>query len=384
MSDRLKNDNRISLAIACECDVRSGIKKEIEGIVYYVIPRKKNNHEEWKKAIEDFQPVLIHEYGTEKKHNLVVLDCAKHIPVLVSLQGILKEYEKHYYAGIDMSTILRYTPIRDLIRPSGFLRGRLDFKNRSKNEELLLKKVKYVEGRSTWDRVSALSINGNLRYYYCPRMIRRSFYSEEAWNVDRIRRHTILVSQGDYPIKGLHFAFMALALLKDKYPDVRLVVTGNDMFTSAKGFKRFFATGYHRYLYDLSQKLGIRDNIEFVGYKNSEQMANLLKGVHIANIPSSIENAPNSLAEAMLVGTPVVASFVGGNMDMIEHNREGFLYCYNEPNMLAEYISRIFDSDELAMQISTKARDRARDRHDPSKLVDLLVNIYLDIVNDEK
>ena len=379
MSDYLSKCDDVSLAIAAPCKLGELRKKNINGIVYYAVPQ---NEQSWKNVINDFQPEIIHEYGTEKNHNLIVCNVAKKIPILVSLQGILSEYQRHYYAGIDMSTILRYSPLRDWIRPSGFITGRKDFKKRAKNEKILLQKVSYVEGRSTWDRVASLKINSKLKYYFCPRMLRRPFNESEAWNINNIERHTILISQGNYPIKGVHFAFIAIAALKEKYPDIKLVITGNNMFSEIKGWHRIMRTGYVRYLYDLAKKLNILDNIRFMGTKDAIGMVQVGKRVHVAVIPSSIENAPNSLAEAMMIGTPCIASYVGGNMDMLKHNEEGFLYCYNEPYMLAEYIDQIFESDELAIRFSENSRITAKSRHSPEKLVDTLLGIYTEIIAD--
>lgn len=376
MSDYLSKCDDVSLAIAAPCKLNKLKKSNIDGIIYYAVP---SDEESWSNVVVDFQPDVIHEYGTEKNHNLIVCNIAHNVPILVSLQGILSEYQRHYYAGIDISTILRYSPVRDWIRPSGFITGRMDFKKRSKNEIDLIREVSYVEGRSTWDRVAALKINPQLKYFYCPRMLRRPFNEFQAWNIDNIERHTILISQGNYPIKGVHFAFIAIAALKKKYSDIKLIITGNDLFSEINGWHRFLKTGYIRYLYDLAKKLNILENIYFTGSKDACGMAELLQRVHVAVIPSAIENAPNSLAEAMIMGTPCVASYVGGNMDMLKHNEEGFLYCYNEPYMLAEYIKQIFESDELAIKFSKKARSTAKVRHNPDKLVDKLKGIYNEI-----
>lgn len=379
MSDYLSKCKDLSLAIAAPCKIEELRKKEIDGIVYYAVP---SDEKSWKTVMEDFSPDIIHEYGTEKDHNLMVCNVAGKIPVLVSLQGILSEYSRHYYAGIDMSTILRYSPLRDWIRPSGFITGRRDFEKRSKNEKDLLKRVSYVEGRSTWDRVAALKINSKVKYYFCPRMLRRPFNEAKAWDVHEIEKHTILISQGNYPIKGVHFAFMAVAALKETYPDIKLVIAGNDMFSKINGWHRMLRTGYVRYLYDLAKNLNILENIHFTGSKDAEGMVQLVQKAHVAVVPSSIENAPNSLAEAMMIGTPCIASYVGGNMDMLKHNEEGFLYCYNEPYMLAEYIRRIFESDELAEKFSNNARNTAKKRHDPEYLVKNLVEIYTKVMKD--
>ena len=174
---------------------------------------------------------------------------------------------------------------------------------------------------------------------------------------------------------------MAVAALKEKYPDIKLIITGNNIFSKIKGWHRILRSGYVRYLYDLAIRLNIMDNIQFTGSKNADEMVQLAKKVHIALIPSAIENAPNSLAEAMMIGTPCIASYVGGNMDMLKHNEEGFLYCYNEPYMLAEYVKQIFESDELANEFSKKSRTTAKNRHDPERLVNRLFTIYTEIVS---
>lgn len=379
MADRIKTDSRLKLSIAAPGNICELQYMRIDSVDYYLVPSK-NSYESWSELIDRVEPDIIHIYGTEKEHAIDVERAAKEIPVLISLQGILSEYYHHYYAGIDHRTMLRYTPIRDIIRPSGFFTGKRDFEKRAKIEKKILLQAKYVEGRSTWDRVSARNINPNLKYFYCPRMIRRPFYESEKWDVNEVERHTIFISQGDYPIKGIHFVFLAVEKLVKKYPDIRIVVTGNNMFQNVVGVRRLLRTGYQRYLFDLAKKTGVMNYITFVGYKNAQEMADLLRSVHVAVVPSSIENAPNSLAEAMLMGTPCIASFVGGNMDMLKHDEEGFLYCFNEPNMLAEYIDRIFSSDMLAEHFSHNAMQTAQKRHDPDLLVENLNQIYETII----
>lgn len=382
MADRLQNDKRVNLSIAAPGDIPEIKQRNINGVNYYVVP-KKSSEKYWAMLLSDIHPDIIHVYGTEQSHNIDVIKTADGIPVIVSLQGLVSEYQHHYYAGIEHRTMLRYTPIRDIIRPSGFFTGKEDFIKRSKNEKKIIESVKYVEGRSTWDRVSALNINPNLKYYYCPRMIRRPFYEKEAWDISKIEKHTVFISQGNYPIKGVHFVFMAVSKLINKYPDIRIVVTGNNMFSNMTGIHRFFRTGYQRYLFDLAKSANILDRISFVGFKNADEMADLLRKIHVSIVPSSIENAPNSLAEAMMIGTPCIATFVGGNMDMLKHEKEGFLYCYNEPNMLAEYIDRIFSSDDMAKNFSVCARETALARHNPTKLVNDLLGIYTSVIEDD-
>lgn len=381
MSIKITQFDNVSLAMATIANVNKMKIYDLDGVRYYILPMNCDKIDYWLEIISDFQPDIIHAYGTEGKHNILLFN-HKDLPIIVSLQGILTEYQHHYYAGIDFSTMLRFTALQDLFVPTGFFSGRNSFIKRSKNEQKQLLNVKYVEGRSTWDRVSSMNINPNLRYYFCPRMIREPFFNQE-WSIDRMERHTLFVSQAVTPLKGLHFVFEAIAKLKRKYPDIKLYVAGYDRLHPTKLRQKLSSSGYMKFLKYLIKKLDIDDLIHFTGTLSAEEMAIKMASVNVVIIPSSIENAPNSLAEATIIGVPCIASFVGGNMDMLEHNTEGFLYCYNESNMLAEYISRIFESDELAQKFSTTTKVKYRKKHDPDILINTLLNIYKDVIKHE-
>ena len=380
MSKRLKKRNDISLAMATSANVDSLKVHEIEGVKYYILPKDCNKVDYWDTILADFKPDVIHAYGTEQAQNILLLENHRTLPIIGSLQGILTEYQHHYYGGLDFSTMLRYSKFQDLFSPSGFFTGRNDFIKRSKSEQRQFNLLKYVEGRSTWDRVSALNINPNLKYFYCPRMIREPFFRYN-WSPTTMERHSLFVSQALNPLKGLHFVLMAVAKLKNKYPDIKLYVAGYDRLHPKLLRQKLTCSGYINYLKHLMKDLGVESHVCYTGVLNAEQMAARTASVNAVIIPSSIENAPNSLAEAEITGTPTIATFVGGNMDMLTHNEEGFLYCYNEPNMLAEYISRIFDSDELATKFSNNAKKTARSRHDPEMLEGTLLQIYNDVIS---
>ena len=70
-------------------------------------------------------------------------------------------------------------------------------------------------------------------------------------------------------------------------------------------------------------------------------MARELTRSHAFVISSYIENSPNSLAEAMLVGMPCVASFVGGIPSMVDDGRTGLLYPVDDVALLAAQIRQV-------------------------------------------
>ena len=106
----------------------------------------------------------------------------------------------------------------------------------------------------------------------------------------------------------------------------------------------------------------------------------LMLKCNVSVCPSAIENSSNSIGEALAIGMPVVASYVGGTPDFIEHNKEGFLYPFNEYYMLQHYIERIFKSDDIAKKISCNAYERAKKLYDRNQNKKDLIEIYEKII----
>ena len=93
-------------------------------------------------------------------------------------------------------------------------------------------------------------------------------------------------------------------------------------------------------------------------------------------LPSTIENSPNSLGEAMLLGVPCVAADVGGVTSMMDHKEEGYVYQSTAAYMLAHYICGVFDMEERAESVGLAARGHARKTHDPQQNLQDLLAIY--------
>ena len=105
-------------------------------------------------------------------------------------------------------------------------------------------------------------------------------------------------------------------------------------------------------------------------------MIQLYKNAHIFVLPSALENSPNSLAEALTMGVPCIASDVGGVSSMVKHGEDCYLYQHNDPVMLAEYICRLFKSEKLCKKLSENGRKTAKSQFECKKNNEELFNIY--------
>ncbi|MCR4890690.1 MAG: glycosyltransferase [Lachnospiraceae bacterium] len=204
-----------------------------------------------------------------------------------------------------------------------------------------------------------------------------------VWRLDACQRHSIFLTQSYYPIKGMHFALRGLRLIKRKYPDALLYVSGVDIIPrSLKG--RLKQGSYSLYIEELIERLDLQDSVIFVGEKAAQDMVRQYLSANVFLMASSIENSPNSLGEAMILGLPCVASRVGGIPSMLMDEKEGFLYNYNKPAEMAKRIIEIFEMpDQELCRMTERARVHAADSYSRSLGLNDYLRTYGDILGED-
>ena len=330
------------------------------------------------QRLKEFKPDVVHIWGTESAHSLKAIRAAKSLGLdastVVSIQGLVSIYGQYHYAEGMPEHVMRTPSFGDFVRRTTLDRERRIFIEKGRSERECLRLAKHVIGRTEWDKACATQINPRISYHHCNESLRAEFYGG-SWELKSAERHSLFVSQCSYPIKGFHYVLQALSILKADYPDAVLYTTGESVFRAS--LKRNLGrNSYQAYIARLIDDYGLRDNVRFVGFLDAKEMHRRYLRSHVFVSASTIENSPNSVGEAMLLGCPVVSSNVGGVADMLEHGKEGFLYQSSAPYMLAWYITRIFDDDALAEEFSRASRVRAAQTHDRAANLNTLVGIY--------
>lgn len=385
-AEMLMNHNPdLNLAVASLYTGKELLCIEKYAITYYLIPNKGGNQtynlnlEKYFKEITIiFQPDIVHIHGSEYPHSLAYVKACGSSKVVVSIQGLVSIYAKHYLGGIQEKEIQKNRTLRDVLRNDSLLQQQNKMKQRGDYEIELIKSVKHIIGRTSWDSSNTWAINSNATYHFCNETLRPSFY-KKRWDINNCQKYSIFLSQAHYPIKGIQQLIQALPLVLEYFPHTKVFVAGNDFITMPWYKKNNFAS----YLEKLMLKNRVsRNQIIFLGSLSENQMVEQYRMAHIFVCPSAIENSPNSVGEAQLIGTPCVASYVGGTMDMIKDEEIGLLYRFEEISLLAKQICRIFENDELATSLSEKGHDVALIRHDKIKNASQLISIYKQIMNE--
>lgn len=352
-------------------DEKCGFATFREGLPYVYLPELEERFEE---EIRIFQPEVIHVWGTEYGHTLAMMNAAEKSGMLahtaISIQGLCSVYAGHYAEGVPYR-VQRGNTFRDLVRRDNILGQQKKFALRGELEVQALQKARHIIGRTCWDRACTRAVNPQVEYHFCNETLREPFYTD-GWRYEACGQHRIFASSCAYPVKGFHYLLEAFGRISQDYPDAVLAVPGRNFLTAS----RIRRTNYQKYLGQLARRYGVADKIEFLGSLSAEQMKREYLSANVFVLPSTIENSPNSLGEAMLLGTPCVAADVGGVTDLLNADKEGFVYPSTASYMLAYYIGEVFRMGQKGEEIGQAAREHAAQTHDMEKNLKTLLEIY--------
>ena len=331
----------------------------------------------FRRELEAFKPDVIHIWGTEYAHTLAMLRSCGEAGLLertvVSIQGLCTACARHYTEGIPYAVQRRFT-VRDFLRQDNMLQQQKKYALRGDMETKALQLTRHIIGRTDWDRASTSHIAPQAQYHFCNETLREPFYTGR-WRYASCEKHRIFTSSCVYPIKGFHYLLEAFILVLRRYPDAALAVPGgsflNDSLTG-----RLRRDSYHNYLANMVKRYHLENEITFLGKLTPEGMKEQYLRANVFTLPSTVDNSPNSLGEAMLLGVPCVAADVGGVSTMLRHGTEGFLYPSSDPGMLAYDICRVFEMEERAEDLGAAASSHAARTHDPEKNLEDLIEIY--------
>lgn len=270
--------------------------------------------------------------------------------------------------------VQRKFSISNLIR-GNLLKQKRNLYKRGQNELKTIKSVAHVIGRTTWDKACSHQINPNINYHHCNETLREIFY-KKTWDIRSCKKFTIFLSQSSSPIKGIHNLFDALPEVIKNFPLTHVYISGNNPTNDIGIINKLKISSYGKYLNEKIKINNLSKHITFLGDLDEENMCNRFLDAHVFVSTSSIENSPNSLGEAMILGVPTVTSDVGGVRDLFSHNVDGFTYQHDAFYMLSYYICSIFSDDDLAIKFSTNSKIHANETHNKINNRQQLIKIY--------
>ncbi len=361
-----------------------GYKETIDGIKYYGFYEDTVHPDIYDESLEvslknikeDFKPDVIHIFGTEYPHTLAMCRVNKDTPkkLLIGLQGVMDIYKDHYFDGLPEYVIKRAT-FRDILKKDSLIKQQKKFAIRALNEVKALKIAGNITGRTPFDLEFSVNTNPDSKYHFLNETLRPEFY-EGAWDIDTCKAHSIFLSQGNYPIKGLHTMLEALNKILKKFQDTEVRIAG-DIITGQETLKdKIKISSYGKYILELIKKYDLKEHVTFVGNLDAEGIKKELLNANLFVCPSSIENSPNSLGEAMILGVPCIASNVGGISGIFKSDIDGLMFENTDSEGLYDAVIRFFKDQSLLLDASEHASMHAHITHNPDANYKRLLEIY--------
>ena len=379
----LAQQEEVSLVVASVSqDVKQLTNLKGDSIEYYLLPYGKGNDKYnssyesfWREIRETVCPDIVHIHGSEFTHGLAYVRACGNENVVVSIQGLVSIYERYYYSGLTKGDIFKNFTLRSVLGRSTF-NGRRSFYKRGLLEKELFHSVNHIIGRTSWDKAHSWAYNPQAQYHVVGETLRPEFYSGQ-WDYSKCVHHSIFLSQANYSVKGLHMVLSAMPLILRHFPDAVLRVAGSDItkHDSLKSWINY--TDYGRIIYRMIKNNKLEGAITFTGPLDGVAMKKEYLSTNVFVCPSTIENSPNSLGEAQILGVPIVAAYVGGIPDMMKGDEE-HLYRFEEVEMMAKKICDLFAA-KGELSYTNKMQEFARTRHDAQSNCNDLMNVYMTI-----
>lgn len=126
-------------------------------------------------------------------------------------------------------------------------------------------------------------------------------------------------------------------------------------------------------------ELGLAERVWFAGERND--VAALLRAADVYVLSSLNEGISNTILEAMASGLPVIASAVGGNVELVVDGETGALYATEDAAALADRMARYASSPALCRTQGAAARVRATNQFDLDRMVRRYAELYDALLN---
>jgi glycosyltransferase involved in cell wall biosynthesis len=176
-------------------------------------------------------------------------------------------------------------------------------------------------------------------------------------------KHLLIIVARLHPEKGHHYLFQALPEIRRRSSKpVRLLVAGVGTFDAA-------------YREEVTET-GCADMVSFLGFRKDS--ADLIAAADLLILPSLAEAFGLVLTEALYLGTPVVATRVGGIPEIVSDGVDGVLVPAADSGALAEAIVRLLEDSPLRSRLAGAGRDRVMNRFRFEEMVRSYEMIYAD------
>ena len=168
------------------------------------------------------------------------------------------------------------------------------------------------------------------------------------------------------PVKGIDVLIKSAKYIVQKFPKVYFLIVGDG--------------NEKQNLTNLASDLNIQDRIIFAGKR--DDIPSILSICDIGVSSSHSEGLSNSIIEYMTSGLPVICTDVGGNNELVEDSRNGYLVPPNEPEEMARALLKLLENKNLANNMGKLSKKRSKKYFSLETFIEKMQNYYNSLLID--
>ncbi len=134
------------------------------------------------------------------------------------------------------------------------------------------------------------------------------------------------------------------------------------------------------------RQLGLEDSVNFLGFVSNQELSKCYQHCDIYCLPAIFDDNDDTeglgvvLIEALLHGRPVIASEVGGIVDVIKHKKTGILVNEKNPTELSNAILELINNPELAQKLGKQGQNFVNKEFNWQTIVNQVVKLFEETV----
>lgn len=347
-------------------DLNNGSKLSALDVIY-----SKKNKQKMKEALEDFKPDIVHLNNFQRQLSASIIEPIKekNIPIV--------------FTAHDMNSIC---PSSDMLHKGnicedciqkGYLKciQKSCIKNSKLKSILAVLEHEYYDKKQIYKKIDCIIAPSEF--------IKKQFIKGKLKYKKIEVLHNFVIPKDEnrnYSDNGYAFFFGRLSIEKGIMNLIKAIknINSANLLIAGDGPEK---ENIKKYI----KQNNLEDRVKLLGYLNQEQIKKYIKEARFIAVPSIwYENCPYSILETMEIGKPIVASKIGGIPELVENEKSGFLYKYNDIDELKEKMLKLFENEQLAKEQSRKAKEIFKQKYTDEIYYKKLIKIYEKLIEEKK
>lgn len=345
-------------------DLNTGSKLKALDVIY-----SKTNYKKMKEALEDFKPDIVHINNFQRQLSASIIKAIKekNIPIVFTahdMNSICPSSAMLYQGKICEACIekgylecIKKHCVKNSIMKS--ILGVIEKKYYDMNK--IFKKIDCIVSPSNF--IKQQLIKGKLPYSRIE--VLYNFVNET---------NTANIKIGDYA-----FYFGRLSIEKGiiNLVDAVSQIPNGKLYIAGDGPER-------QNIENRIKENKLDDKIILLGYLNQDEIRKYISNSRFVVVPSVwYENCPYSILETMEIGKPIIGSNIGGIPELIEDNINGYLYEFNNVNILKEKMTKLFNNKNYVKEFSKNSKQLFEEKYSASQYYKQIIALYEELVKEK-